>query len=350
MRVLVTGGTGFIGSHTVEAIARSGHALRLLARDPAKVKRVFGPREVPIESVVEGDITDPDVVGRALDGCDAVVHAAAVVSIEARRAREVLDTNLRAVELVVGGACERGLRSVVYVSSLGALFDPGGAPISADAPLASAGSAYGVSKTEGERFVRELAQAGAPIRVTYPPGVFGPDDPGLSEGNHTIRAFLRDLMVITSSGFSLLDVRDLAAIHARLVEPEAEDGRYVIPGTLLPWADVVALMDELTGRRVRRVAVPGPLLRVLGRLGDLVKRVYPFDYPLTKEAIGFATQWPGALASPELERLGIEFRDVHATCTDAIRWMFEAGHLNAQEAGRLASRGDRGLPRTRAPQ
>ena len=237
---------------------------------------------------------------------------------------------------MIGGAHQRGLRSIVYVSSLGALFTPGGPPISENAPLASARSTYAVSKADGERFVRDLEREGAPIRSTYPPGVFGPDDPGLSEGNHAIRAFLRDLMVITSTGLSLLDVRDLAAIHARIVEPDASNGRYLIPGTMLSWAEMVALMGDLTGRRIPRLRIPGPLLRRLGRVGDLVKRVRPFDFPLTGEAMDFATQWPGALASPEFERLAIDFRDVRETCADAIRWMFEAGHLNAREIGRLA--------------
>lgn len=336
MRVLVTGGTGFIGSHTAAAIRREGHDLRLLARDPAKAQRVFGARGVEVEQVVAGDVTDPAAVARALDGCDAVVHAAAVVALESSRRQEVLDTNLRAVELVVGGAHERGLRSIVYVSSQGALFDPGGPPIHADAPPARASSAYAVSKALGERFVRELERAGAPLRSSYPPAVIGPDDPGLSEGNHTIRAFLRDLMVVTSSGFSLMDVRDLARVHARLVDPEAPNGRYLVPGHFLPWAGTVALMDELTGRRVRRVHVPGPLLRALGRVGDLVKRVRPFDFPLTGEAMDFATQWPGAVASPAFERLGIPLRDARETLADAIRWMHRAGHLTAAEAGRLA--------------
>jgi len=333
----VTGGTGFIGSHTAAAIQREGHSLRLLARDPAKVERIFGTRGVQVEQVVQGDVTDPDAVARALDGCDALVHAAAVVALEASRRQEVLATNFRAVELAVGGAHERGFRSIVYVSSLGALFSPGGPPIAADAPLARGRSAYAVSKAEGERFVRALERAGAPIRSSYPPAVIGPGDPGLSEGNHTIRAFLRDLMVITSSGFSLLDVRDLARVHARLVDPGAQNGRYLIPGRFLSWAETVALMDEVTGRRVRRVRIPGPLLRVLGRVGDLVKRVRPFDFPLTGEAMDFATQWPGAVASPAFEQLGIELRDVRETCADAIRWLYEAGHLDAREAGRLAS-------------
>lgn len=339
MRVLVTGGTGFIGSHTVEALAREGHAIRLLARDPAKVRRVFEPRGVQVDDVVAGDVTDPAVVDKAIAGCDAVFHAAALVALKASEAQQVLDTNQRAVELVVGGAHERGIGKIVYVSSLSALGRPGGAPITEDSPIGEATSAYATSKADSERYVRELQAAGAPILSSYPPGVVGPDDPGMSGANHAIYSFLADTMVITSTGFCTLDVRDLAAIHARLLTAEAVPGRYLIPGAYLPWRDCVAMMDRVTGRRVRRVTVPGALLRFLGRVGDLVKRVYEFNFPLTHESMCFATAWPGAEMSPALAALDPHFRDPYETYRDTVRWMYEAGHLDGRQAGPTISRG-----------
>jgi len=335
MRVLLTGSTGFVGSHSACALSAAGHTLRLLARSREKVERVFAGRGPAPADVVVGDVTDACAVGKALDEVDAVVHCAAVVAIEARRAQEVRSTNLRAVELVVGGAVERGVGSIVYVSSLGALFAPG-APIREDSPVALGESAYARSKADGERYVRVLQSAGAPIRTVYPPGVVGPDDPGISEGNHTIRAFLRELMADTSSGFEVVDVRDLAALIAALVAPSAAAGRYVVSGAYRDWSDMIALMDELTGRRVRRVRIGGPLLRFLGRVGDAVKHIYPFDFPLSGEAMDFATQWPGVVRSPAIDALGIRFRDGRETYVDTIRWLFRAGHLTARQAGKLA--------------
>ncbi len=333
MRVLVTGGTGFVGSHAAHALQSAGHTLRLLARSRDKVERVF-PGAAP-EDVVIGDVTDPTAVAKALDGVDAVVHCAAVVAIETRRAQEVLDTNLRAVELVVGGAAERGVGAIVYVSSLGALFAPG-APLSEHSPIAAASSPYARSKADGEAYVRKLQSAGAPVRTVYPPGIVGPDDPGLSEGNHTIRVFLTQLMVDTATGFEIVDVRDLAALIAALVAPSAAPGRYVVSGSYLSWPDMIALMDELTGRRLLRVRVNGRLLRMLGRLGDLAKHAYPFDFPLSAEAMDFATQWPGVIRSPAIDALGIRFRDGRETYADTIRWLHRAGHLTARQAGKLA--------------
>ena len=107
MRVLVTGGTGFVGSHTAAALVERGHDVRLLVRNPARVHAVLGPHgiEERVEAVV-GDVTDADAVGRALDGCDGVIHAAAVVALDRRRDDEIARTNVRATELVLGDRAE----------------------------------------------------------------------------------------------------------------------------------------------------------------------------------------------------------------------------------------------------
>ena len=89
MQVLVTGGTGFVGSHGVHALQSAGHRVRLLVRSRDKAEFVFGDAQ-PAE-VMTGDVVDPRAVAAALDGVEGVVHCAAVVATQARRAREVLD-------------------------------------------------------------------------------------------------------------------------------------------------------------------------------------------------------------------------------------------------------------------
>ena len=77
MRVMVTGGTGFAGSHTVRQFIEQGHSLRLLVRDADKVRRVFDPLGIgfPAEDIIVGDIGDPEAVDRAMQGCDVDVYA-----------------------------------------------------------------------------------------------------------------------------------------------------------------------------------------------------------------------------------------------------------------------------------
>ncbi|MBT38128.1 MAG: NAD-dependent epimerase/dehydratase family protein [bacterium] len=338
MKVMVTGGTGFTGSHTVKAFVAAGHTVRLLVRDSSKVRRVFDPHGIgiPEDQIVVGDIVDETSVAEAMKGCDAVFHCAALVDLRRSMAKAVLDTNARGVDLVVGGAVQRGLPSTVYVSSISVFFDPGCPPLHEGLPIAPARTAYGRSKADAERAIRRMQDEGAPIRVSYPTGIAGPEDPGMSGANHVFYTWFVDLGLETSSGFQIVDVRDVAALHRRLLELPEGAHRYPAAGGMLSWAEAYELAERLTGTRIRRVTLPGNVVRVLGTAGDWVKRVYDFNFPLTRDSMEFATQWPGANASRTTDELGVEFRPLEETYTDTLRSLYRAGRLTAAQVGRLA--------------
>jgi nucleoside-diphosphate-sugar epimerase len=336
VKVLVTGGTGFTGSHTVRALVAAGHEVRLLVRDPAKVRRVFEPHGFVPADIVVGHMTDAGPVDEALAGCDGVVHTAALVDLRRAAARLVEDSNTRGVELIIGAAVRRGLSSIVHVSSLGVFFVPGGPPLSPDLPIAPGTTAYGRSKAHAEVFVRRLQEQGAPIRISYPAGIVGPDDPGMSAAIHGFCSFVRDAVLLTSSGLQVVDVRDLAALHVKLLELAPGTHRYAAAAEMLTWAEVHALLEELTGIRVRCFRVSGRLLRAAGSVGDAVKRVHDFNFPLTRDAMEFTTRWPGADAERTTRELGVGFRDVADTFRDTLVWLYRAGHLTAVQVGKLA--------------
>lgn len=335
---MVTGGTGFAGSHSVRRFLEHGHSVRLLVRDPEKVRRVFDPLGIGFagEDVIVGDIVDAVAVDHAMSGCDAVFHGAAMVDMRRSMARRVLDTNMKGVELVVGGACRRGLPSIVYVSSMSVFFEPGRGPLHLDMPISPGRSAYAQSKAQAEHEIQRLQQAGCPIRVSYPTAILGPDDPGLSDGNHALYTFFKEAGVNTSSGFQIVDVRDLATLHAQLLELPGGAHRYMAAGPMLSWPETYRLLDEITGTHLWRFPIPGPVFRALGVLGDAIKHVYDFNFPLTRDAMEFATLWPGCDAERTSRELGIQFRSARETYADTVRWLYEAGHLEARHVGRLA--------------
>jgi len=335
MRILVTGGTGFIGSHAVTELAAAGHEPRLLVRSEEKMRRVFGQRGVATDDFVVGDVTDPGAVKAALEGCDAVVHAAATVSIEGRHAREVQGTNIRGTELVVGGAAEAGVGAIHYISSLTAILDPRAASIDADSPVVASKSAYGRSKADAETFVRSLRDRGAPISIFYPSAVLGPGDPGLAESMRGLVAVVKTCVFRTSGGWLAVDVRDVARSIRAVLDSEATGG-FVTAGHFLGWDELADLIGELAGHPVRRLPVPPRLLRALGRGGDVVKRIFPFEYPITRESMEMVTLMPAVPNSPALEALGVRFRPPSETHRDALRELVEAGHVPAKRAPALA--------------
>lgn len=351
MRVLVTGATGFVGSHTARALLDAGHRVRLLARSRARVEAVFRARLAQLDDVVFGDMTDAEAVARALAGCEAAVHAAALVSMRAEDRARTARANLRGAELVVGGALRAGLAPVVYVSSTAALFRPALAPwarpaagdgsaadaIGPDAPVARIGTPYARSKALPERFVRALQTQRAPIATTYPSAVIGPDDPGHSEAMRGLAMCVNEVTLITSTGQQLVDVRDVAELHRRLVEREPRPARYVAAARFLPWAELADVLDEEAGLRVRRVEAPGELLQALGTLGDVLRRWLPVDERITGEAVRFATRWPRFDARRTERELGVAFRDPRESIRDALRALVASGHIDPRLAPRVAT-------------
>jgi dihydroflavonol-4-reductase len=334
---LLTGGTGFVGSHLARALLAAEHETALLVRTPAKVERVFGSDLAHRFEVIPGDMTDETAVSRALSLRDAVIHAAGVVALERKHAARVIHDNRRGLELVVGGAVAATLERVFYVSSTVALYRTGQPSLTTEMVGDVEQSAYSRSKIDCERYVRSLQAGGAPIRTTYPAAIIGPDDPGLSEANRGILAFFRDAAVVTDSGLQMVDVRDVAAAHVRLLEAPTGTGRHLLGGHFLPWATLADLLEEITGRRLRRWSIPGSVMRATGAVADVIKHVWDFQFPLSREAMRFMTQWVPVEALPGDAAHRFASRDPRETLGDTLRWLAGAGHIAPDRLGKLQS-------------
>lgn len=332
MKVLVTGGTGFVGSHVVARLVGQGHSVRLLVRDPAKLARVPKLRGVTVDDVCAGDVTDEASVAQALDGCTHVVHAAAHVSLAERDADHVHAVNVGGTRLVVGSAAERKIPSV-YVSSV-SVFGVGHTSVTTATPLTDGHAPYTESKVEAEQLVRDLQDRGAPIATVYPSGVLGPDSPDLSANHVALIAWLRT-PPRTTSGTSIVDVRDVARGIERALEVP---GRWMLGGHFLTWAELHAALERVTRTRIRAVPMPAGVLRFAGRVGDVVKRVVPFEYPLTHEAMTMATRSCPYDSAPTCETFDLQWRTVDSTLTDSIRWLAANQHITAERAGALDGR------------
>lgn len=343
MRILVTGGTGFIGSHTVRALRAAGHDVRLLVRDERKAARLWQCDPAVLEDLVVGALTSAPDTARALRECDALVHTAAPVALaaSAREAGRVARENVLAIRRLVERALENGIERIVHLSSTTVFDTRGLARADEETPIIEDGDAYAASKVAAERHVRALQERGAPIAVTYPPGVIGPEDPGLSEGVKGLAMLLRDGVAITSSGLQTVDVRDLAAVHVALVERGPAPGRFVTAAEYLPWAEFAEHLDQAAGVRIPRFDVPGQAIRLAGRVGDQLRRFVgvEIDPIVSREASRFATQWVELDASRTTRELGVKFRPALESLSDTVRWLAEAGHVDPSRALRFTHPG-----------
>ena len=339
MKVFVTGATGMVGAHTTMELLRAGHSVRLLVRNRDKADKYFAAQGITIDDYVIGDMRDPGVIRRGLAGCDALFHAAAVVGIEKSQADLIYRSNIEALRAVIDTAVDAGVPNIIYVSSVGALCNDrrvvSTPTIDENADLFDQSTdAYRRSKTDCERYVRSLQEKGAPIQITYPTAILGPEDPGLSESNFGLQRFLTQLVPQCSSGFQIIDVRDLAIAHRLLIErgvpTDRTQARYVIGGHFCSWPEMGRLIDAVMGKRMFKLWMPDKLWLWTGILLDQVKKIIPVDFPLTEEVAFLVTCWT-PLSSARAEReLGLQFRPVQQTLHDTIAWMYRTGYLKGK--------------------
>lgn len=248
MKVLVTGASGLLGRTTARALAARGDEVTVLQRGAAGL----GLREL------RGDVADPDIVGRAMVGQDAVVHLAARVGVVGTPA-EFHRANVVGTTTVLAAARQAGVSRVVHVSSPSVAH--GGEPLvgagAGPAMPATAGGAYARTKAEAERLA--LAQEGLAVVAIRPHLVWGPGDPQLI-GRIVARARAGRLAFV-GSGAALIDTTYLDnavdALVAALDHAEVLRGRALVVSNGEP-----RTVAELLTRICRAAGVPAPRHRV----------------------------------------------------------------------------------------
>jgi nucleoside-diphosphate-sugar epimerase len=345
MHVMVTGGTGFVGSHTVAALLQDGHNVRLLVRNADRIAPALEPLNAAgdIEHVV-GDATDVSAVERAVAGCDAVVHAAAVFSLDSRDWAETRRTNVRAADAVLRAAVANACDPIIHVSSTVALLRRA-ATVTPDSPLSTSRGTYIRSKVASEQVARALQDEGAPVVIVSPGGVYGPHDPHLSGSMRQLRDVLRGLYPLwTTGGFFGVDVRDVARVTAAAMTPGAGPRRYLVPGHHLEGPAFFGALREVTGRRLPYLSMPTPILLPMTWGVSAVQRILPMHIPADYEGIVLASHNTRYDCSRAEADLGVSPTPLTQTMTDAVHWLHQAGHISARHAGAAAGSSARTAP------
>ncbi|MGH3880811.1 MAG: NAD-dependent epimerase/dehydratase family protein [Actinophytocola sp.] len=342
MLVCVTGGTGFVGAHSVASILRRGHRVRLLVRDESTVEPTLAPLGIPpgAVDVVRGDVLDEASVARAVRGADTVLHAAAVYTFDPRRRADMARTNELGTEVVLAHARRADVARIVHVSSVAALFDPlstlNSRPLEPGSPVGRAREPYLASKAAAERVARRHQADGAPVAISYPPALLGPHDPRLGDQTGRLRDVLRGLTPIWPlGGFPLGDVRDTAAVHAWLATGAGPD-RVFGPGRYLTTRQYLRALREVTGRALPAVHLPARALLPVGRLAGLVQRSWPRHIPVEHGAI--YTCACATRVSETAPTGGLAPRPVTQTFADTVAWLHRAGYVTERAAGPAARR------------
>ena len=273
MRVLVTGGTGYLGRAVVRALAARGHDLVIFARGASR-------SGLPGRTI-DGDIRDRAALERAAAGCDAISHSAALVSIWRRRREEFDEVNVGGLRNVLAAAATLGTPRVLYTSSFVAL-----PPQGRTEPIVA--NDYQRTKVAADRVADEAVHKGSPLVRVYPGVVYGPGS--FTEGNLVGRLIADHLkrrlpgLVGPENPWSFAYVDDVAAGHCAALERGRPGGRYALGGENAPQRTVFELVRQLTGRRPPP-RIPFPIADLMGAAEELRVTLFGGTPLITRGAV-----------------------------------------------------------------
>jgi dihydroflavonol-4-reductase len=306
--IAVTGANGFVGARVVRAALRRGHAVRALVGADVDCANLA---DVPVEPRPL-DLLDDASVRAGLRGCDAVIHTAALYAFWLPDPRDFYRVNVDGTRRVLDAVCAEGLRKLVYTSTGATLAPPG---------PGFAGH-YRASKAEGERLVEAAAAAGFPAVVVHPTTVLGPGDRRPTPTGSLIAHYLAGRMrMYLEMQQNVVHVDDVALGHVLALERGTPGAHYVLGGENLSMPELLGLLEELTGIRAPRRALPNSLVLRLGAANEWLSDHVTHRPPLiAREAALHARDARFFDLAKTRSELGYDPRPAREVLADAVKW------------------------------
>jgi dihydroflavonol-4-reductase len=328
VRTFVTGASGFIGSAVVRALVRSGYSVRALVR-PRSPRANLDGLNIEIE---EGDMRDPDVVGRAARDARYVVHVAADYRLWARNPRQLMQNNVEGTRVVMAAAMAAGAERIVYTSSVATLkTSENGGPGNETRSLAEAEAigSYKRSKIAAERMVEAMiVEQHLPAVIVNPTAPVGPRDVRPTPtGRIIVEAASGRMPAFVDTGLNLVHVDDVAAGHVAALQHGRIGERYILGGEDITLADLLARIARLVGRRPPRLRLPRHLIYPLAYAAEAAARLTDREPFVTLDGLRMAKNRMFFTSSKAERELGYKARPVDAAISDAVQWFRQAGYI-----------------------
>ena len=320
--ILVTGAGGHIGNVLVKLLYAKGHRdLRLFVQEKEDISYI----ERYAKEVVRGDIRDAFAVSAAVRGCEYVFHLAGLVQISGIRKKLIFDINVGGTRNVVQACLEKGVKRLLYVSSVHALKGQTATETieeSLDSDVNNLPGAYGKSKAMATIEVMNALQKGLDAVIVFPTGVIGPYDFKSSYTGSAIKGYIdaKKPQYYFDGKYDFVDVRDVAdGIYRAWKDGEKGQG-YIISGSVSSLEEIMCAVEASTGHEIKRRRVPYALVKLVAILAPVYYAFSRKKPVLSKYSVEVLMSNSNISCEKAQTKLGYKPRPLGRTIRDMVRW------------------------------
>jgi dihydroflavonol-4-reductase len=327
VKVLVTGGTGFVGSQLVAALLERGDSVRVLRRASSGLVTLEG---LPVEHAI-GDILDPDAVARAVEGCDRVFHVAGLSSYWRAQREDIYRVNVEGTHIVMDACLRAGVQRAVYTSSVAAVGIPAEGTVGDENSAfddLSATFAYADSKHKAEQEVWRAIDRGLPAVIVNPAVVVGAGDQYLIAGQVGLEIARGRLFVMPPGGVCVVDVDAVVEGHIAAAEHGRVGERYILGGENLPYKEMMATIAAVTVQPAPRRTFPRRVAPLLGAVVDTMNRLSSRPPSISGEQIRLSARNVFYDSGKAVRELGYPMLPFRGAAEKALRWYSEHGYIS----------------------
>jgi len=326
LKVLVTGGTGFLGSRIAAALLQRGDTVRVLRRENSSLVGLEG---LGVEHVI-GDVLDPIAVAKAVAECALVFHVAAISSYWRSQRDQIYRVNVEGTRTVMEACLDAGVPRVVHTSSVAAIGIPPAGTVATEATrfdAQSASFAYADSKHRAEGEVYAAIERGLTAVIVNPGIVVGAGDHYLISGSIVVEYARRSVPAVPPGGACVVDVEAVVAGHLGAATRGRTGERYILGGENLTYKQIAATIVDVAGRRAPRWTIPRGLLGAAASAVDLFNRVNSRPPVVSGEQIRLSALDFFCDSSKAVRELDYPLLPFRGAVQKAYEWYREHGYL-----------------------
>ena len=327
MLILVTGATGFVGSHVARLLAERGERVRVLVRATSDMRALEGVAAEP----VRGDLRDFGSLERAMHGVERVFHVAADYRLWTKHPEEIYESNVEGTRRLLSAAEKAGVAKFVYTSTVATIAVPrhGALPDeTTDASIDEMIGHYKRSKFQAEQVALDAARAGAPVVIVNPTAPVGPLDWKPTPTGKIILDFLNGKMpAYVDTGLNVAPVEDVALGHLLAADKGRAGERYILGGTNMTLKEILDALAPIAGRRAPRVKLPHAVALAAGYADEFMARIAGREPKIPVEGVKMSRHRMFVTTGKAERELGYVHTSIPAALERAVRWYEANGYV-----------------------